>query len=103
MGSFRLLRLAVSAALAVVIVAGSGSGSAADGRSTRTGLQKTSRDKKKAAQVEADLGVLSRFSTKFKPGEARVKNIKRIAELVNGTIVPAGESFSLNRTVGAST
>jgi vancomycin resistance protein YoaR len=102
-GSLRLLRLAVSAALALAIATGSGSGSTAEERPARTSLQKASRDKKKAARVEADLSVLSRFSTKFKPGEARVKNIKRIAELINGTVVPAGESFSLNRTVGART
>lgn len=52
---------------------------------------------------ESELTVLARFSTKFPPGEARVKNIKRIVELVNGAVVPAGESFSLNHHVGPRT
>jgi vancomycin resistance protein YoaR len=52
---------------------------------------------------ESELEVLARFSTKFPPGEARVKNIKRIVELVNGAVVPAGESFSLNHHVGPRT
>jgi vancomycin resistance protein YoaR len=43
------------------------------------------------------------FTTNFKPGEARVKNIVRIAELVDGAVIDPGAKFSLNKTSGPRT
>jgi hypothetical protein len=40
------------------------------------------------------------FTTKHAPGETRVKNIHRIADLLRGTIIEPGETFSVNETIG---
>ncbi len=43
------------------------------------------------------------FTTKFVPGQSRVTNITRIAEIVDGTILKPGERFSVNEFVGPRT
>ncbi len=43
------------------------------------------------------------FTTKHKPGQDRVKNIHRIADLVRGTVIGPGESFSVNELIGPRT
>ena len=43
------------------------------------------------------------FTTPHKSGEARVKNIHRIADLTRGHIIDPGESFSVNGFVGRRT
>lgn len=43
------------------------------------------------------------FTTYYKAGEPRVTNIHRIAELVDGTVVLPGQTFSVNGTVGQRT
>jgi vancomycin resistance protein YoaR len=43
------------------------------------------------------------FTTHFTPGQSRVQNIRRIAELVNGVVLRPGESFSVNDHVGERT
>lgn len=43
------------------------------------------------------------FTTYYNPGEPRVTNIHRIADLVRGTIVKPGATFSVNKTVGQRT
>lgn len=43
------------------------------------------------------------FTTYYKAGEARVTNIHRIADIVDGTIVKPGETFSMNGVVGQRT
>jgi vancomycin resistance protein YoaR len=58
-----------------------------------------------AAQLQA-LGIrepVSEFATEYTPGEPRVVNIRRAAELLDGTIVPAGGMFSLNEALGERT
>jgi vancomycin resistance protein YoaR len=44
--------------------------------------------------------VVSTFTTKHKAGEARVKNIHHIADLVRGTVLAPGETFSVNEFIG---
>jgi vancomycin resistance protein YoaR len=46
---------------------------------------------------------VSEFTTYFPYAEYRNVNIGRAAELVDGTVVPPGETFSLNDTVGERT
>jgi len=46
---------------------------------------------------------VSSFSTEFPYAEYRNVNIGRAAELVNGTLLKPGETFSLNETVGERT
>lgn len=48
-------------------------------------------------------GLIGQFSTKFKPKQARVTNIKRAAEVVDGAIVKPGEVLSLNAILGPRT
>jgi vancomycin resistance protein YoaR len=43
------------------------------------------------------------FTTYYNPGEARVTNIHRIADIVDGTLVLPGHEFSMNDTVGPRT
>jgi len=45
-------------------------------------------------------GFVSQFTTFFPCCEARVKNIERIAAIVDGTVLRPGELFSLNSTSG---
>jgi vancomycin resistance protein YoaR len=47
--------------------------------------------------------LVSHFTTPFPCCEARVKNIERMAALVNGSIVRPGESYSLNERSGPRT
>ena len=47
--------------------------------------------------------LIGTFTTHYAPGQPRAKNIRRIAEIVDGTYLPPGETFSLNRTAGRRT
>ncbi|MDQ1467195.1 MAG: hypothetical protein QOH10_1610 [Actinomycetota bacterium] len=52
------------------------------------------------------LGIIeqvSGFTTNYVPGQARVTNIHRAADIMNGTVVEPGKVFTLNGTVGART
>ena len=54
----------------------------------------------------ADLGVVqavSTFTTYFEAGQPRVRNIQRIAEIVDGTVIPPGAVYELNHAVGERT
>lgn len=54
----------------------------------------------------ASLGIkekMSTFTVNFEPVPYRVTNIGRAAELINGSVVLPGETWSLNRTVGERT
>lgn len=43
------------------------------------------------------------FTTPYSPGEPRVTNIQRAAEVLDGFIIDAGETFSLNAVLGPRT
>ena len=47
--------------------------------------------------------VIGAFTTRFPCCQPRVKNIRLMASAVDGTIVPSGEQFSLNRAAGPRT
>ena len=47
--------------------------------------------------------VVGKFTTNFAPGQARVINIFRIAELTRGAVIEPGETFSVNGYVGPRT
>jgi vancomycin resistance protein YoaR len=47
--------------------------------------------------------VVSTFTTNHPPGQPRVQNIHRACDLVNGTIVEPGQTFSLNAAIGPRT
>jgi vancomycin resistance protein YoaR len=47
--------------------------------------------------------VVSSFTTEFPHADYRNTNLSRAAELVNGTVLKPGETFSLNGTVGERT
>lgn len=60
----------------------------------------------RTAQDLKDLGIVelvSTFTTKMTPGQARNRNIKIVADIVRGTVVPAGATFSLNKLTGDRT
>ena len=47
--------------------------------------------------------LVGEFTTYYKPGQSRVINIQRIAEITQGVIIPPGETFSVNEFVGRRT
>ncbi|MGZ4734876.1 MAG: VanW family protein [Acidimicrobiia bacterium] len=47
--------------------------------------------------------LVSSFTTYYKPGQPRVTNIHRAADVINNTIVLPGETFSLNTALGQRT
>ncbi|MFH9011024.1 VanW family protein [Streptomyces sp. NPDC017943] len=54
----------------------------------------------------AQLGLtqtMSSFTVDFEPAEYRTRNIGRAVELINGSLVRPGETWSFNRTVGERT
>ena len=55
------------------------------------------------AQRLGIVGEVSSFTTDYPPGETRVLNIHRGADLLNNTVVEPGKVFSLNQTVGPRT
>lgn len=66
---------------------------------------KVSRPTRTTAQVKAlkITSLVSEFTTPYNCCEPRVTNIQRAAELINGTIIPAGNTFSLNDALGQRT
>lgn len=46
---------------------------------------------------------ISSFTTNFTAGQSRNTNIKKVADIVRGTLVKAGETFSLNAATGERT
>ena len=56
-----------------------------------------------AAQSSGVRSLIGTFTTFFQAGQPRATNIRRIAEIVDGSYVPAGETFSLNGTAGPRT
>lgn len=47
--------------------------------------------------------LVSEFTTEHPPGQARVVNIQRMADIVRGAVIDPGETFSLNGYVGQRT
>jgi vancomycin resistance protein YoaR len=79
---------------------------------TRTGAERTLAVKSVIAQPEVTtdaakgLGInqqVSTFTTHFPYAEYRNQNLSRAAELVDGTLLKPGDTFSLNDTVGERT
>ncbi|MFG3087998.1 VanW family protein [Streptomyces antibioticus] len=77
------------------------------GTAARTGEVAAIRTEPKLTGANAArLGVkekLSSFTVNFEPAPYRTKNIGRAVELINGSIVAPGETWSFNRTVGQRT
>jgi hypothetical protein len=46
---------------------------------------------------------ISSFSTRYRPGEARVRNIRLGARALNGKVIGPGATFSFNKVVGPRT
>lgn len=57
-------------------------------------------EKARALGIKEEVGS---FTTPYTPGEARVTNIRRASAILNGTIIPAGGSLSLNTVLGRRT
>jgi vancomycin resistance protein YoaR len=47
--------------------------------------------------------LIGTFTTRYEPGQPRVQNIRTIAKVVDGTLVPPGGRFSLNAIAGPRT
>ncbi len=77
------------------------------GTAARTGEVAAIRTEPKLTGANAArLGVkekLSSFTVNFEPAPYRTKNIGRAVELINGSVVAPGETWSFNRTVGQRT
>ncbi|ARQ71559.1 hypothetical protein CAG99_24455 [Streptomyces marincola] len=77
------------------------------GTAARTGTLATETvEPRLSADNYRDLGIveeMSSFTVDFEPAAYRTTNIGRAAELINGSLVPAGETWSFNDTVGERT
>ena len=75
-----------------------------DATSVRARFEVT-RPTRTTAQVKAlhITDLVSEFTTPYNCCEPRVTNIQRAAELINGTIIPPGGTFSLNDALGRRT
>jgi vancomycin resistance protein YoaR len=47
--------------------------------------------------------LVSRFTTRFRPGQPRVVNIRRAAALLHGMVLQTGQRFSMNAALGKRT
>ncbi len=77
------------------------------GEAARTGSLPTERvEPELSADTHRELGIveeMSSFTVGFEPAAYRTTNIGRAAELINGSLVRAGETWSFNGTVGERT
>ncbi|MEV0598819.1 VanW family protein [Streptomyces sp. NPDC050315] len=77
------------------------------GAAARTGEVPTEKTQPKVTRENAaQLGLkekMSSFTVNFEQAPYRTKNIGRAAELINGSLVQPGETWSLNKTVGERT
>ncbi|WP_344942932.1 VanW family protein, partial [Actinomadura miaoliensis] len=48
-------------------------------------------------------GMISSYTTRFTPGEPRVRNIQLAARILDGVVVRPGRTFSFNRAIGPRT
>ncbi|RYG63729.1 hypothetical protein EON80_20635 [bacterium] len=65
---------------------------------------KTLNPKITSAQLKGIDGELGRFTTRFNPGEVKRSTNMRVAiGSIDGTVIPTGGTFSLNKTVGERT
>jgi hypothetical protein len=55
------------------------------------------------AEEQGVVELIGSFTTSYTPGQNRVTNIRRIAELTQGVLIEPGETFSLNAHVGRRT
>ena len=55
------------------------------------------------ARAAVPFELVSRFTTDYPPGQPRVVNIRRAAQLLDNTLVTADGRFSLNETLGKRT
>ena len=56
-----------------------------------------------APRVPSASDVVSTFTSRYTPGEARVTNIRRAAQLLDGRVIPPGGRFSMNAALGKRT
>ncbi|MFB8247762.1 VanW family protein [Streptomyces sp. NPDC055952] len=85
------------AVLRLLTASGEGRAGTVEVRTTRPELTR---------ENAAELGLtqtMSSFTVHFEPAEYRTKNIGRAVELINGSLVRPGETWSFNRTVGERT
>lgn len=73
-----------------------------DGRPDRP-LQKKALPGKAAPRKTVPARPMSSYTTRFTPGEPRVRNIELAAEILDGHIVAPGRTFSFNGVVGPRT
>ncbi|WP_030264981.1 VanW family protein [Streptomyces violens] len=77
------------------------------GAAARTGEVDTEKTRPKVTRENAaQLGLkekMSSFTVNFEPAPYRTKNIGRAVQLINGSLVRPGETWSLNKTVGERT
>ncbi len=55
------------------------------------------------ASAQSVTSLIGTFTTYFQAGQPRAQNIRRIAEIVNGTLIAPGQKLSLNKAAGERT
>jgi vancomycin resistance protein YoaR len=105
-----LRSLGLAAALSVALVLGVAAAKADVDRAAtppvpsappRTSPPPRTRDPEPKPPATNDL--VARFVTRYEPGQPRVTNVRRAARLLDGTVLAAGEVFSMNEALGERT
>ncbi len=69
---------------------------------TRLPVRRVTPDVSRSAAEKVD-SLIGTFTTRYEPGQPRVKNIRRIARAIDGTVIAPGAQFSLNGLAGERT
>jgi vancomycin resistance protein YoaR len=85
------------------VAAGKQSAKSGAGHAASAGAKSENKKGSLTRAEKKKLDVLARFSTKFPPHQPRVKNIRRIADLMDGVVIEPGHSFSVNHFIGKRT
>ncbi len=75
----------------------------ADGKHTVRVPSKTTQPKVTTDGAEKVRWMIGSFTTPYTPGQPRVTNIRKMADTVDGTVIPPGGTFSLNGITGERT
>ena len=93
----------LSIALAAATLTGTLATAAGDANTTVTTTAARRPLERASVTVSRELHIVARFTSRYTPGEPRVINIRRAAKLLDGTVIPSGGSFSMNKALGKRT
>jgi vancomycin resistance protein YoaR len=100
--SARAVRVLAVAAVALSVAAAAHTSSSRAGRDVAP-REAAARTAAAPTRADARLELVASFTTRYTPGQPRVVNIRRAAQLLDGRVIPAGGRFSMNDALGKRT